>query len=145
MSVITDQLANIVADTYALYLKTQNYHWHVTGPNFKVLHELFEEHYTELAAAVDELAERIRILGESAPASFKAFDDLKSLEDGEASADAQTMLKHLHTDHLKLVSMLNYTLKQAADADDEGSVTLLSDRIAAHEKMAWMLAASISK
>lgn len=143
MSEIVKRFSSLLADTYALYLKTQNYHWHVKGPNFKTLHELFEEQYTELAVAVDELAERIRILGSLAPASFKEFETLKTLQDGDPNAPSETMLNDIHGDHLALVKMLNEALAIAADAHDEGSVALLSERIAAHEKMAWMLVSSI--
>ena len=70
MSKIVKKLEIILADTYALYLKTQNYHWHVKGPQFKSLHELFEMQYRELAEAVDGVAERLLIMGHKAPATF---------------------------------------------------------------------------
>jgi len=63
-------LSRLLADTYTLYLKTHNFHWNVTGPQFTSLHALFETHYNELAVAVDDIAERIRALGEPAPGSY---------------------------------------------------------------------------
>ena len=77
-------LSRVLADTYALYLKTQNFHWHVTGADFKVLHDLFESQYHELAGAIDEIAESLVIMGKTAPASFSAFEQLKSIADGDA-------------------------------------------------------------
>lgn len=135
-----DLLAAHLADTYALFLKTQNYHWHVKGISFKSLHDLFEEQYKELFVAVDDLAERIVTLGGQAPASFKALDKLASIADGDANHDAKAMLKDLADSHQALVDSLQASL-DAID-DDEGTVTLLGDRLASHQKMHWMLEAS---
>lgn len=136
------KLSVVLADTYALYLKTQNYHWHVSGPQFKVLHELFEEQYQELAEAIDDIAERIRILGEKAPATFSEFNALKTLADGDANQSAEQMLLELHHDHGSLISALKDVLIKAQNASDEGTVALLSERIASHEKTRWMLGVS---
>lgn len=144
MNSINDSLKILLSDTYTLYLKTQNYHWHVKGPNFKPFHELFEEQYTELAMAIDLIAERLRMLGEIAPASFKEFEKYRTLSDGNALLNANEMLKEVHSDHLSLISALNKALNQANKDSDEGSASLLSDRIATHEKMAWILASSFS-
>jgi starvation-inducible DNA-binding protein len=144
MNKIINKLEIALADTYALYLKTQNYHWHVTGPQFKSLHELFEMHYKELAEAVDLLAERIRIMGHRAPATFAEFNQLKTIKDGDSSSNADHMLSELAADHGLLVRDLNLAIKIAQENNDEGTVTLLSDRIAAHQKAHWMLAASKS-
>ncbi|MDF1677275.1 MAG: DNA starvation/stationary phase protection protein [Legionellaceae bacterium] len=136
------QLEVLLADTYAIYLKTQNYHWHVTGPQFKALHQLFEEHYIELADAVDTVAEQIRIMDHPAPATFKEFERLKTIKDGNSSASANQMVKELAKDHTTLVKDLNKALKLAEEIHDEGAANLLSDRINAHEKAGWMLRAS---
>lgn len=137
-----EKLNVLLADTYAIYLKTQNYHWHVKGIHFKPLHALFEEHYTELADAVDEIAERILILGEKAPATFSEFNDLKTLGDGSSDFNADGMLSDLADDHQKIISLLNELIGLAGEDADEGTVGLCSERIAAHEKMRWMLVAS---
>ncbi|QDQ39131.1 DNA starvation/stationary phase protection protein [Legionella geestiana] len=142
MKKLVKHLSVLLADTYALYLKTQNYHWHVTGINFKAIHELFETEYRELAEAVDAIAERIRILGSRAPATFREYDSLKTLKDGDSGASAEQMLEELAEDNQTLIKVLNETLKIAEEAGDEGTVVLLGDRIAAHEKAHWMLAAS---
>jgi len=129
----------ILANTYALYLKTQNYHWHVKGIHFKSLHELFEEHYTELAEAIDEIAERLIILGFTAPATFKDLDGLKTIADGNSSNDAMSMLADLSDSHQTIINDINTLL---ASEVDEGTVALLGERISAHEKALWMLNAS---
>jgi starvation-inducible DNA-binding protein len=139
------QLSVILADTYALYLKTQNYHWHVTGAQFRALHELFEEQYRELAEAVDSVAEQIRIMGNLAPATFKELDSLKTLKDGDSKATANQMVVSLADDNNTLVKDLNRALKLAEEIHDEGSANLLSDRVSAHEKARWMLSASREK
>ncbi len=136
------QLEVLLADTYAIYLKTQNYHWHVTGPHFKALHQLFEEHYMELADAVDAVAEQIRIMDHPAPATFKDFERLKTIKDGNSQAKANQMVSELADDHMTLVKDLNRALKLAEEIHDEGAANLLSDRINAHEKAGWMLRAS---
>ncbi|STX29524.1 starvation-inducible DNA-binding protein [Legionella beliardensis] len=142
MKDVISQLSILLADTYALYLKTQNYHWHVKGAQFKALHELFERQYQELAEAVDEVAERILILGHKAPATFNEYNQLKRVKDGNSGISANEMVKELANDHGTLIKDLNQSLKLAQEQADEGTVTLLSDRIAAHEKSRWMLSAS---
>ena len=142
MAEIVRKLSLILADTYALYLKTQNYHWHVKGLQFKTLHELFEIQYRELAEAVDAIAERILIKGHKAPATFKEFEQLKRIKDGNSSRSSNEMVSELADDHGMLVQDLNQALHFAQQHQDEGTVSLLADRIAAHEKARWMLNAS---
>ncbi|WP_115712291.1 Dps family protein [Legionella sainthelensi] len=142
MGTIIKKLEVVLADTYALYLKTQNYHWHVKGVQFKSLHELFEMQYKQLADAVDEIAERILIIGHKAPATFSEFNALKTIKDGDSSADANQMVKELAEDNEALVKDLNKAVRLAQENGDEGTVALLSERIAAHEKAHWMLSAS---
>jgi len=142
MNDVVKKLSVILADTYALYLKTQNYHWHVKGSQFKALHELFEMQYKELAEAVDLIAERILILGHDAPATFKDFENLKRIQDGNSKNDANTMLTELAEDNSILVKDLNQAVSLAQQLNDEGTVGILSDRLAAHEKARWMLNSS---
>ena len=142
MSEVQKKLEVTLADTYALYLKTQNYHWHVTGPNFSSLHALFEMQYKELAEAVDVIAERMLTLGYKAPATFKSFESLKTIKDGDSSLDSKKMIEELANDNGRLVKDLNQVLRIVQDNNDEGTVTLIGDRIAAHEKARWMLNAS---
>ncbi len=142
MSDVVNKLSVLLADTYALYLKTQNYHWHVRGPQFKSLHELFEMQYQELAEAVDEVAERLLIMGHKAPATFKEFEHLKTIKDGVSSSNANQMVTELATDHAILVRDLNQSMALAQKMGDEGTINLLANRISAHEKARWMLSAS---
>ena len=92
---IASGLSRLLADSYTLYLKTHNYHWNVTGPQFNTLHTMFEDQYTELAAAVDEIAERIRALGIKAPGSYSAFTDLTDIAEGSGDENAEEMLRQL--------------------------------------------------
>ncbi len=142
MGAMIKKLEVVLADTYALYLKTQNYHWHVKGMQFKSLHELFEMQYKALAEAVDEIAERILIMGHKAPATFTALNQLKTIKDGDSNVDANHMVSELAQDHGILVKDLNTAVKLAQEHGDEGTIALLSERIAAHEKARWMLNAS---
>jgi starvation-inducible DNA-binding protein len=139
---ISKKLSVILADTYALYLKSQNYHWHVKGAQFKSLHELFETQYRELADAVDLLAERLIILGHSAPATFSAYEQLKTIKDGDSTLSAKEMVMDLANDNVTLVRDLNAAIKSLQEQHDEATVSILADRIAAHEKARWMLNAS---
>ena len=142
---IIETLNKALADTYALYLKTQNYHWNVTGPFFASFHALFEEQYEDLAGAVDEIAERIRILGAYAPGSFKEFEKLKSIEDAKEGITAMEMIEDLRADQDKVTQTLQRAFAVAQQEDDEGTTALLSDRMVAHEKNEWMLAATAAK
>ncbi|MCP0913008.1 MULTISPECIES: Dps family protein [Legionella] len=145
MKELIDKLSIILADTYALYLKTQNYHWHVKGPQFKSLHELFEMQYQELAEAVDQMAERILIKGSNAPATFKEFERLKSIKDGDSNLNSNEMVSELAADHDTLVKDLDKAMEMAQKHNDEGTVNLLANRIESHEKARWMLRASCEK
>lgn len=139
---LISKLSILLSDTYALYLKTQNYHWHVKGLQFKSLHELFETQYKELAEAVDSVAERIVIKGYSSPATFVEFERLKTIKDGRSDLDSNAMLSELAGDHDTLVGDLHVAMALAQNLSDEGTVNLLADRIEAHEKSSWMLKAS---
>jgi len=139
---IAEGLKSLLADSYTLYLQTHNFHWNVTGPQFRELHLMFEEHYTELATAVDEIAERIRTLGVAAPGTYKEFARLSSIEEVEGVPSAETMLELLTKGHEQVVMTCRDVLKVASDADDESTAALVSDRMRIHEKTAWMLRAS---
>ncbi len=139
---IAEGLKRLLADSYTLYLQTHNFHWNVTGPQFRELHLMFEEHYTELATAVDEIAERIRTLDVAAPGTYKAFAELSSIEEIEGVPSAATMVDILTKGHEQIVKTSRDALKLAQDADDESSAALVSDRMRIHEKTAWMLRAT---
>ena len=143
MSKVSEAMTQVLADSYALYLKTQNYHWNVEGPYFKSLHELFELQYTDLAAAIDEIAERIRALGAKAPGSFSAFSKLTSIKEGSDNLDAFAMVRDLHDDQLKLSTALGKAIKAAQEVSDEVTIGMLTERQTVHQKNAWMLRSSL--
>lgn len=132
-------LKHLLADSYTLYLQTHNFHWNVEGPRFRDLHLMFEEHYTELAIAVDEIAERIRTLDVAAPGTFRDFMRLSAVEEVEGVPSATEMVDILTRGHEQIVRTAREVLKVAQSADDESSIALVSDRMRIHEKTAWML------
>ena len=136
---IAQNLSKVLADSYTLYLKTHNYHWNVKGPMFQTLHLMFEEQYTELATAVDEIAERIRSLGERAPGSYTEFSKLTSIEEEEGTPKAKDMITNLVTAHETLIRTARHVFPKAEEAGDEATVDLMTQRIQIHEKTAWML------
>ncbi|MEL7044422.1 MAG: Dps family protein [Pseudomonadota bacterium] len=138
---IATGLKALLADSYTLYLQTHNFHWNVTGPQFRELHLMFEEHYTELATAVDEVAERIRTLGIAAPGTYKAFSELSSIEEIEGVPAASEMVERLTRGHEQIVKTCRAVLAKAQEAEDESTASLVSDRMRVHEKTAWMLRA----
>lgn len=140
---VAAELGKVLADTYAVYLKTHGYHWNVRGPEFFSLHSLLEEQYREIWAAVDEIAERIRALGELAPQGYATFANLTSIKDGDPEKDAPAMLTELMKDHETLIATARDALKAADDEGDDVTVDLLTARLAAHEKSTWMLRSTL--
>lgn len=136
---IADGLAHLLADTYTLYLKTQSFHWNVTGPMFRSLHAMFEEEYQELAEAVDEVAERIRALGHEAPGSFAQFVALGSIPEETGAPAAEEMVRQLVAGHEGVVRTARNAYLTADEAGDQVTVDLLTERMQVHEKAAWML------
>jgi starvation-inducible DNA-binding protein len=136
---IAGRLSALLADSYSLYLKTHNYHWNVTGPLFNTLHTMFEEQYTELAVAVDDIAERIRALGIKAPGSYSKFSSLTSIPEANGEESAEDMIRAL-VDGQETVARTAREAFPAADAAaDEPTADLLTQRMQIHEKNAWML------
>lgn len=140
---VAQKLKVLLADSYLLYLKTQNFHWNVTGPNFHSLHVMFEGQYTELADAVDTIAERVRALGQIAPGSFKEFSELTTLNEAGVVSEGSDMLKELSSDHESIIRSLREMMPMVTKVDDEVTLGLLTDRMSVHEKMAWMLRSSL--
>ncbi len=136
---IAEGLTHVLADTYTLYLKTHNYHWNVTGPMFNTLHTMFEVQYNELWMAVDEIAERIRSLGEYAPGSYAAYADLTSIEEDAGVPKAEAMLANLVKGHEAVARTARAVFPLAEEASDEPTADLLTQRMQASEKTAWML------
>lgn len=137
---IAKNLSKLLAESYTLYLKTHKYHWNVTGPMFQTLHLMFEQHYNDLALAVDEVAERIRVLGVKAPGSYTEFSELSEVkEDPSSEITASAMIENLLGDHEQVVRTAKNILPILDGANDEGTSSLLGARIEFHEKTAWML------
>jgi starvation-inducible DNA-binding protein len=136
---LAGELSKLLAESYTLYLKTHNFHWNVTGPMFQTLHLLFEQQYTELALAVDAIAERIRSLGHPAPASYSAFSRLSGIPDTEGVPKAKEMIRLLLEGHETIISTARGIIPVAEKAPDQATADLLTQRLQVHEKTAWML------
>ncbi|MGF1624779.1 MAG: Dps family protein [Alphaproteobacteria bacterium] len=140
---IADGLSRLLADSYTLYLKTHNFHWNVTGPMFNSLHLMFEQQYTELATAVDLIAERIRALGEPAPGSYRAYAALSSIEEADDNVDANEMVRQLVVGAETVARTAREIFPTAEKAGDEPTCDLLTQRMQLHEKTAWMLRSTL--
>ncbi len=136
---IAEGLSKLLADSYTLYLKTHNFHWNVKGPMFQTLHILFEQQYTELATAVDTLAERIRALDFPAPGSYLQFSKLKTIKEETGVPTAEKMIKQLVADNETVVRAARALFPIADEAGDEATADILTERMEIHEKSAWML------
>lgn len=136
---VVDALSALLADSYTLYLKTHNYHWNVTGPMFTTLHTLFETEYTELATAVDEIAERIRAVGAFAPGSYSAFAELSTVKEETGRPEAKDMIRNLVADQNAVAASARRVIEAAEATNDQASADLGTRRVEIHEKNAWML------
>lgn len=132
-------LSRLLADSYMVYLKTHNYHWNVTGKLFHSLHEMFEEQYSELAEAIDVIAERIRAIGYRAPGSFREYSEITSIEEDTDQPDAMEMVRRLAVDNETIIRTARETLPACEKAGDEATIDLLTQRLDIHSKTAWML------
>jgi starvation-inducible DNA-binding protein len=137
-------LSKLLADSYLLYLKTQNYHWNVTGKMFQPLHTLFEEQYIDLAEAVDQIAERIRALGEFAPGSFSAFTKVTSIKEENSIPIAEEMIHNLVIGNEAVVKTAREIINLCDEAEDDVTTDLMIERMQRHEKNAWMLRSMIA-
>src|SRR5690606_15371321 len=136
---LAEELSKLLASSYTLYLKTHNYHWNVTGPMFTTLHTMFELQYTELALAVDEIAERIRALGSFAPASYTAFSKLTTVQEENGRPEAKVMIKNLVADQAAVADAARKVIAAAEAGKDQATADLATRRIEIHEKNGWML------
>jgi starvation-inducible DNA-binding protein len=136
---IAEGLSHLLADSYTLYLKTHNFHWNVTGPMFNTLHLMFEQQYTELALAVDLIAERIRALGVPAPGSYSQYAKLSSIAEETGVPAAEDMVRQLVSGQEAVVRTARKIFPTVDKAHDEPTADLLTQRMQVHEKNAWML------
>jgi starvation-inducible DNA-binding protein len=141
---MAETLSRVLANTYTLYLKTHNYHWNVTGPQFASLHTMFETQYTELAAAVDTIAERIRALGHVAPGSYAAFGRLSEVKEApDSPPEAMQMIRDLAADNEALIKLAEKANEVADENNDVASGDMMIERMQVHSKTAWMLRAHL--
>jgi starvation-inducible DNA-binding protein len=142
---VIEALTHLLADTYSVYLKTQNFHWNVLGPNFPALHQLFETQYKELAEAIDVIAERVRALRAKAPASFSEYQKLTVIKESHGYPDAEKMLLELLHDHEKMGKIIEEAFTIIEEYNDEVSLDLLVQRKEHHDKTAWMLRSTLGR
>jgi starvation-inducible DNA-binding protein len=135
-------LEQLLSDSYALALKTQNYHWNVVGENFKSIHELFGAQYEEIFAAIDEIAERIRTLGSKVEGTFENFSKLSKIKSGNKNLNQKEMIQDLVSSHELVVGEMKSFIKVAQEEGDEATADMFIGRIQAHEKAIWMLVSS---
>jgi starvation-inducible DNA-binding protein len=140
-----DALGSVLADTFRLYMKVHGFHWNVSGPRFRVLHQMFEEQYNELWQSLDPIAERIRALGHEAPGSLAAMAALGTLPETEDVPNARAMMQAALDGHLAVAASAKTAVAVAEEAGDPATADLMTQRIASHEKTAWMLRAMLSE
>lgn len=137
---VAEALGKFLASSYVLYQKSLYYHWNVTGPQFVSLHTLFEEHYTELQTAIDEIAERIRAIGHKTPGTLADFAKMSSVkEDSSLPDEAMDMVKNLLAAHETCSAEARSAMEIAEKAGDDVSTDLMVQRMTVHDKTAWML------
>jgi len=142
---VAEALSRVLADTFTLYLKTHNFHWNVTGPMFHTLHLMFEEQYNELWVAGDAIAERIRALGHVAPGSYREFSKLTYIQEADVVPSDAEMIAELLRDNETAARTARRALSIARAAVDAPTEDLLTQRVMAHEKAAWMLRSMLAK
>ena len=142
---IADGLSHFLADSYTLYLKTHNFHWNVTGPMFQTLHVMFQEQYTELWTALDDIAERIRALGHFAPGTYKRYVELSTITEETDVPSAKEMIRQLVEGQEAVIRTARAAVRIADEIDDFPTADMLSTRMEVHEKNAWMLRAFLEQ
>ncbi len=143
---VAQKMQEFLAGIYTLYVKTQNFHWNVTGPLFPQLHELFDKQYKELAVEIDEVAEQIRSMGFFVPASLVAFEEISHVQDQKgAPMPAQEMIRILVQDHQAIVEEGKELFNLLEDHNDPATSDLVIDSVKRHQKNAWMLRSSLEK
>lgn len=139
MDTLIEIMRKVLADTFAMYLKSHNYHWNVEGANFPQYHEFFGNLYEELHGAVDPIAEEIRSLNAYAPGSFTRFLELTTIEDETSIPGGIEMVRRLAMDNEKVLATLDIAFKLADELDQQGLADFIAGRIDAHKKHGWML------
>lgn len=138
---LIEDMKTILASVFALYLKTHNFHWNVTGPNFIQYHEFFGNFYDALHDSVDDYAEHIRALDSFAPGSLKRFSEMTKVQDEISIPSSKFMFIRLHTDNEVILNLLRDARNVAEQLKEGGLLNFLEERIDWHEKMNWQLKA----
>ncbi|MBP7556926.1 MAG: DNA starvation/stationary phase protection protein [Chitinophagaceae bacterium] len=138
-------LNGVLADEFVLYTKTRNAHWNVEGPDFHDKHKFFEGQYEQLDDMMDDVAERIRVLGHYAPATLKVYLELTHLSEQSGSPNTSMgFIKELLDDHESIIERLREHINQFANEyKDLGTSDFITGLMETHEKMAWMLRAHL--
>ncbi len=138
---ITSSLNNLLANEYALFTKTLNFHWNITGPRFHSIHEFLEDHYKILLSVMDDVAERVRILGEVPHGSVKKMGEQMDIKESDGmNMSGNEMISDLLTDHVKIQSFIKETIShEDLFKNDPGTEDYLVGLLQKHEKMSWML------
>ena len=145
MADLIQQMKVVLASNFAMYLKAQNFHWNVEGPNFSEYHKLFGDIYEDIWGSVDEVAERIRTLDQYAPGSMSRFAQLSVVDDQINIPNARSMIQELLSDNVKVIAELNKAFNLATKAGKEGLADYFAGRIDVHEKHGWMLRATLKQ
>jgi starvation-inducible DNA-binding protein len=145
MDKLIEAMKRVLADSYAMYIKTHYYHWNVEGPDFYQLHLLFERVYLEVYESIDTTAEHIRALGAYAPGSFGRYGEMTTIDDENTVPMALEMVNRLAIDNQKVIATLKIAQKMAEDLGEVGVSNYLQDRIDNHQKHAWMLRATAAR
>ena len=141
---VSDELQNLLADFQVYYTNLRGFHWNIKGPRFFQLHVAFEKMYDEVSDQIDEIAERILMLGETPVHNFSDYLKNNEIKETGVVANGDEAIK-LILDYLKtLIAKERKILEMAADANDEGTVAVLSDYILGQEKTVWMLVSMLS-
>jgi starvation-inducible DNA-binding protein len=138
---VSEILGHVLADSYILYTKTRNYHWNVTGPHFSEYHKMFEEQYSKLEETIDDVAERIRALGNKVSATTSEFVKVSQINEHPGKyPDAKSMISGLCEDHETIIRSLREKIDLVGEKyHDAGTEDFLTGLLEEHEKTAWML------
>lgn len=136
---LADTLKTLLATSYALAIKAQNFHWNCEGPNFPQYHEFFGEYYEEVYGSIDRSAELIRQLDSYTPGSILRYAELSQIQDQTKIPRAMLMMEELYHDNAIALDMYKQAFHVANEADEQGIANFIAERIDAYGKHAWML------
>ena len=137
---VAEAINGIVADTFALYVKTKNFHWHMSGPHFRDYHLLLDEHGEQIYASIDPLAERVRKLGQPTLTSIGSIARRSRIKDNDREyVDPEEMLGELIDDNKACIKAMREAHEICDDADDVANASLLENFIDETERRVWFL------